>query len=65
MTPARLDALVEAEREGNQYTAARTLYTAALAGLLAVPLPPRVLYCWVLKRATLPEARGRSDVVPA
>jgi hypothetical protein len=55
-----LDALVAAEREPHRYTAARMLYTASLAGLLAVPLPPRVLYRWVLKWATLPEARGRA-----
>jgi hypothetical protein len=63
MTPAeamaRLDALVAAERPDNQYTTARALYSAALAGLLAVQLPPTFLYGWVLKWSTPPEARGR------
>lgn len=55
-----LDRLVEQCREGERYPVARSLYEASLAGLLAVSLPPTTMYAWVLKWATLPEARGRS-----
>lgn len=63
MTPeaamAALDGLVAARPEHERYQTACRLYEAALRGLLAVRLPPTILYAWVLKWATLPEARGR------
>ena len=68
MTPAEamaaLDALVAAEPEPARYRTARTLYAAALAGLLAVPSSADRLYGWVGKWATLPEARGTREPAP-
>ena len=65
MTPfeamAALDAIVAEEPRENQYTVAKALYTASLAGIVVVPLSPHLLYRWVFKWATLPEARGRGE----
>lgn len=57
---AALDAFVQARPEAEHYRTAKTLYEAALAGLVTVPLDPRLLYRWVIKWAILPEARGRA-----
>jgi hypothetical protein len=54
----RLDELVMKRREGDRYPGACALYEASLRGLLATPIPATVLYAWVLKWATFPEARG-------
>jgi hypothetical protein len=53
-----LDALVAAQQQPNRYIAAKTLYEAALAGLMAAPLDPRLLYRWVIKWAMLPGTQG-------
>lgn len=55
---AKLDELVARALPTHRYTAARTLYEAAVDGLLDVRLSQRLLYGWVMKWATLPEVRG-------
>lgn len=56
---ARLDEIVRDRPEASRYAAADALYEAALRGLMDVPIPATTLYRWVVKWATLPEARGR------
>lgn len=68
MDPTRamqsLDRLVSDSREDDRYVVAKALYEAALAGLLRVPLSPVLLSGWVIKWATLPDARGTREVDP-
>ena len=60
----RLDALVAEQSPLNQYTTAKALYEASLAGLIRPALPATFLYGWVIKWAMLPGTRGQKFAVP-